>query len=276
MIFQPLAKSFIPGKALHKPLEMQLTSGKLSSSRFVCIIVLPMFSYRLLDYMYTAFHQAHTDGTPVLHPLWFKYPQDNNTFPIDLQFFYGDSILVSPVTEENSTSVDIYLANDIFYDFLTFTPVDGTGSTVTLNDVNFTTIPLHIKGGSILPLRVESANTTTMLRKKDFEFVVAPGRDGTASGKLYIDDGELIDPPYATSVEMTFKDGLLNVSGTFNYDTGVKLTRVRFLNVQEAPTRMTIDGKQLGNSFAAHDALNNVLDVVVDTKFDRNFLVEYS
>jgi len=39
---------------------------------------------------------------------------------------------------------------------------------------------------------------------------------------------------------------------------------------------MTIDGKQLGNSFAAHDASNNVLDVVVDTKFDRNFLVEYS
>jgi len=271
----PLAKSFIPGKAFRKPLEMQLTSGMLFSS-FVCITILPMFSYRLLDYMYTAFHQAHTDGTPVLHPLWFKYPQDNNTFPIDLQFFYGDSILVSPVTEENSTSVDIYLANDIYYDFLTLTPVDGTGSMVTLDNVNFTSIPLHIKGGSILPLRVESANTTTMLRKKDFEFVVAPNRDGTARGKLYIDDGELIDPPCATSVEMAFKGGLLNVSGTFHYDTGVKLAHVRFLNVQKAPTRMTIDGKQSGDSFTAYDALNKVLDVVVDIKFDRNFLVEYS
>jgi len=225
--------------------------------------------------MYTAFHQAHTDGTPVLHPLWFKYPQDSNTFPIDLQFFYGDSILVSPVTEENSTSVDIYLANDIFYDFLTLTPVEGTGSTVTLNDVNFTTIPLHIKGGSVLPLRVESANTTTMLRKKDLEFVVAPSQDGTALGKLYIDDGELIDPPYATSVEMVFKSGQLNVSGTFNHDTGVKLARVRFSNVQKAPTRVTVDHKQLGDSSIAYDASNQVLDVMVDIKFDRNFLVEY-
>lgn len=96
--------------------------------------------------MYTAFHQAHTNDTPVLHPLWFKYPKDYNTFSIDLQFFYGDSILVSPVTKEDSTLVDIYLAKGIFYDFLTLTPMEGAGSMVTLNDINFTTIPLHIKG----------------------------------------------------------------------------------------------------------------------------------
>jgi len=225
--------------------------------------------------MYTAFHQAHTDDTPVLHPLWFKYPKDYNTFSIDLQFFYGDSILVSPVTKEDSTLVDIYLAKGIFYDFLTLTPMEGAGSMVTLNDINFTTIPLHIKGGSVLPLRIESAYTTTVLREKDFEIVVAPSQEDTASGELYIDDGELINPPCATSVEMTFKSGLLDVHGAFNYETGVKVARVRFLNVQKAPTWVTVNDKQLGESLIAYDALNKVLDVTINIKFDRNFSVEY-
>src|ERR1700735_1383447 len=115
--------------------------------------------------MYTAFHQAHVDGSPVLHPLWFKYPKDEKTFDLEYQFFYGDSILVSPVTEDNATSVSIYLPQDIFYDFETLSPVYGTGSFITLSDVPFTKIPLHIKGGSVLPLRALSAMTTTALRK---------------------------------------------------------------------------------------------------------------
>ncbi|KAF9447127.1 glycoside hydrolase family 31 protein [Macrolepiota fuliginosa MF-IS2] len=230
--------------------------------------------YRLLDYFYTAFHQAHTNGAPVLNPLWFKYPKDTNTFPIDLQFFFGDSILVSPVTEENSTSVDIYLPKDIFYDFATLAPVQGAGSTVTLNGVNFTTIPLHIKGGTVLPLRVSSAANTVELRKQDFEFVVAPGQDGSASGKLYIDDGELINPPQTTSVDMNFQGGKLDVSGSFGFATGVEVARVRFLNVPSAPKQVEVNGKSLNNS--DYDATNQVLDVAVNVAFDKNLVVEFS
>jgi alpha-glucosidase len=47
-----------------------------------------------MDYIYTALHQAYLDGSPVLNPLFFKYPSDVKTFAIDLQFFYGDSVLV--------------------------------------------------------------------------------------------------------------------------------------------------------------------------------------
>jgi alpha-glucosidase len=65
----------------------------------------PICRYCILDYLYTAFHKASVDGSPVVNLLWFKYPTDPATFGIDLQFLFGDSILVSPVTEENITTV---------------------------------------------------------------------------------------------------------------------------------------------------------------------------
>jgi alpha-glucosidase len=53
--------------------------------------------YRLLDYFYTAFHEASLQVTPVVSPLWFKYPKNMAIYPIGLQWFFGDSIVVSPV-----------------------------------------------------------------------------------------------------------------------------------------------------------------------------------
>ncbi|KAG5640772.1 hypothetical protein DXG03_007241 [Asterophora parasitica] len=232
--------------------------------------------YRLLDYIYTAFHQAHLDGTPVLHPLWFKYPKDKTTFPIDLQFFYGDSILVSPVTQDDSTSVTFYLPNDIFYDFKTLAPVKGLGAPVTLNNVPFTDIPLHIKGGAVLPLRAQSALTTTALRKRDFEFIVAPGTDGTASGALYIDDGESIVPSTTTSLKLTFKNGLLSVQGVFGYQTSVNTSRVRFLGVAKAPGTVQVSGKAVAKAAYSYDAAKQVLDVTIGLPLNAPFNVQYT
>ncbi|PPQ96021.1 hypothetical protein CVT25_013883 [Psilocybe cyanescens] len=232
--------------------------------------------YRLIDYLYTAFHQAHLDGTPVLHPVWFKYPKDANTFAIDHQFFYGDSILVSPVVEDDTTSVSIYLPRDTFYDFTTLAPVQGAGSFVKLDNVNFTQIPLHIKSGVVLPLRAKSAMTTVQLRKTDFELVVAPNARGQASGALYIDDGESLVVSSSTNVKFAFANGKLDVSGRFGYRTGVKVERVRFLGVTSNPSRVTVDGRSVKKTDVVYDEKNKVLDVTVGVAFTKGFSVQYS
>jgi alpha-glucosidase len=176
--------------------------------------------YQLLDYIYTAFHQQTVDGTPTLNPMFFLYPQDPNTLAIDVQYFYGPSLLISPVTQENATDVTIYLPDDQFYDFFTYEPVRGTGEWVTLTNVNFTSIPVYIKGGSILPIRVDGANTTTALRQLNFNLIVAPGLDGTATGSLYLDDGVSIEQASTSEIQFEYKGSVLQVTGTFGYNVG--------------------------------------------------------
>jgi alpha-glucosidase len=232
--------------------------------------------YRLMDVLYTAFHQANTDGTPVVSPMWYYYPKDTNTFPIDLQFFFGDSILVSPVTEENSTSVTIYLPDDTFYDFDTMAPVQGQGTNVTLDNISITQIPLHIRGGTVLPLRQNGTMTTTELRKTDYQFIVAPGSDGSASGSLYVDDGEsIVQSGGTTEASMSFKNGKLTVGGRFGYKVCVDIASVRFLGVMNPPRMVSIKGKQAGKGDWTYDGTNKILDVNVGLPLGA-FDVEYS
>ncbi|KAK3114409.1 hypothetical protein LTR53_007334 [Teratosphaeriaceae sp. CCFEE 6253] len=186
--------------------------------------------YQLLDYFYTAFYKQNQTGTPSVQPMFFVYPEDSNALSLQYQYFYGPGILVAPVTVENSTTTEIYLPDDVFYDYYTHETVRGHGETVTLTDVAYTSIPLYYKGGSIVALRAESANTTTELRKKDFSIVIAPSLNGTAAGNLYLDDGVSIEQAATSYISFSYDaSGHFAMTGSFGYAAGVSITSITVL-----------------------------------------------
>lgn len=192
----------------------------------------------------------------ILTVVRFHYPQDINTAANQLQFFYGPSLLVSPVTEEGATSVEIYLPNDKYYSFSTLRPVEATGSYVKLTDIPYTDIPVHIRGGSIIPLRLSSANTTAQLRTKDFELLVAPDANGYAEGELYLDDGESLVQNKTSEIRFTYGGDSLEMSGLFGYDMGdVKIAKVTILGdvpvVKALDMPLTMDFKVEINSLSS-------------------------
>ncbi|KAF2812253.1 alpha-glucosidase-like protein [Mytilinidion resinicola] len=189
--------------------------------------------YKLADYIYTALYRQTQNGTPLVSPLFFAYPNDSNTFGIQTQWLYGPGLLVSPVMDENSTSVSIYLPDDIWYDYWTGKAIRGHGKSITLNNVELTDIPLHIKGGSIIVQRAFSAMTLDEVRKQDFNITVAPGLDGTARGSLYVDDGEslvqdpILDLEFYYDGQSLFADGILPA-------TAMQIMNVQVLDPQSA------------------------------------------
>ena len=198
--------------------------------------------YRLLDYIYTAMHRASTGGEPIAYPLFYLYPSDENTFGIDMQYFYGDTLMISPVIEDDANEVEFYMPDDIFYDFWTHEPVRGKGANVTAKDQALTDIPIHIRGGKILPLRTESANTTTQLRQKNFSLVVAPDLDGKAEGSLYLDDGESIDVGDEKSdIRFTWDGQILKSEGTYGFSTGLVIDHIIILDGENADKALTLE-----------------------------------
>lgn len=179
-------------------------------------------------------YKQNQTGEPTINPLFFMYPEDTNTFDIQMQFFFGDSILVSPVLEPNQTSVRAYVPDDLFYDFDTHLPLRGQGAMMTFDNISFTQIKSQIRGGSIIPMRVQSADTTTEVRKQNFLVIIAPGLDGTASGSLYLDDGDSLVQNAVSEIEFSYsKEGIFSMEGTFEYSSDVVIEEVTVLGVED-------------------------------------------
>jgi len=138
--------------------------------------------------------------------------------------------MIAPVTEENSTSVSVYFPDDLFYDFWTHAPFRGAAKWVKLDNVNFTSIPVYIKSGGIIPLRSQGANTTTELRTRNFELIIAPGLDNRANGSLYMDDGDSIDQPRTSNIQFIYDNGQFNTAGSFDYPATVSIVRIVLLS----------------------------------------------
>ena len=229
--------------------------------------------YQLLDYLYTSLWQQSRDGSPTtLIPYWFIYPTDAQTLTISTQFFFGPSILVSPVTRENATDVSIYLANDTFYDFWTLAPVHGNASSVHLTDVGFTQIPVHIRGGAIVPMRTDGANTTAALRKVPFRLVVAPSAAGEATGSLYLDDGDSVVQKATSEIGFSYSraTGMLGMNGTFGYDPGmgVVVREVQLLGVMSKPSSVV---RRAGAVTGTYNATSMSVTYMVDRSLMEGF-----
>lgn len=107
---------------------------------------------------------SDTSYLPSVDPLWFRDPADDKMFSIQCQCFTATHIY-SPLLlgKDYSTPVTFDLPRDIFYDFWTLERVKGNGKDVTRDEVDRLDIPLHVSGGTFIPLRSQSANTTAEL-----------------------------------------------------------------------------------------------------------------
>lgn len=147
--------------------------------------------YRLLPHLYTAFHQAHTGGQPVMRPLFFANPADPQLRAIDDTFLLGDGLIVSIATE-GSTPCDTPGPNFPIPAGATLHrlgfPV--TNNPVSPSDLSDPVLPeMYVLGGSIIPAG-PIRQTTAGYELDPLTLIVALDDSGVATGVLYEDDND--------------------------------------------------------------------------------------
>lgn len=153
--------------------------------------------YAMLPVWYAAFREMSATGIPILRPQYVVFPGDSEGFAIDDQFYVGSSgLLVKPVTTRGASSASVYLSDpQIYYDYFTFHTYPAPakkvahGRTVTV-PAALHQIPLLIRGGSIVPTRERPRRSSALMRNDPFTLRVALSSDGSATGEVYLDDGE--------------------------------------------------------------------------------------
>lgn len=152
--------------------------------------------YRLLPYYYTLLYQAAKEGTPLVRPMFYQYPQDSRTYDITEQFMIGDAIMVSPVMSQVDDSdgviVTVYFPAGTWYDYYTgqFLLQTRQGKSLDLK-TPVSRSNIYVKDSAAFAtqepgLSAEKTRSSSYTVTTGFEF----GKEKQLSeGYLYVDDG---------------------------------------------------------------------------------------
>ena len=108
---------------------------------------------KLRPYIKNTMAQAHEKGTPVIRPLFYAFPKDNNAWERNVEdtYMFGDDILVSPVYEPGVAEKAVYLpAGETWREVATGKTYAG-GQTVTAV-ATIDVIPLFVREGAAVEL----------------------------------------------------------------------------------------------------------------------------
>ena len=203
--------------------------------------------YRLFPYLYSLMERAHETGLPIMEPMCSAFQNDPKCYEEGIDFMFGDSLLVANVVEKGATTRKIYLPEgNKFYDFYTRTPYDG-GQTIEI-PVDLGSIPLFVKGGSIIPMATNQMKNLMTEQPNGISILCAPDCDG--SFVLYEDDGVSMDYEKGcylkTFISMAAGERtVLTFKQEGSYTTSVETMSLDMIHREKAPYWVTVDGKEI-------------------------------
>lgn len=236
--------------------------------------------YRLLPYLYTLFAYVHVRGGAVARPLFYEFPKDRTTYPMDRQFLLGPALLITPVLTQGSTSVQGYFPDATWYDGMdgSILQTSGGGGQYHTLQAPWDKINFHFRGGYVIPTQQPDI-TTYQSRQNPFELIVALSSSGEARGTLFVDDGESLDPitkaPYL-SVIYSVSQGTLKaqVSSTRLYHPQPPMSAVHVFGVLVHPSTVTVNGSPVRFSY---NPTTKVLTIEKLTlPMDKDFTITWS
>jgi alpha-D-xyloside xylohydrolase len=103
--------------------------------------------HRLMPYLFAAAVTAHTEGVPVLRPMFVEFPDDPACTYLDRQYMLGDNLLVAPVFSA-AGEVSYYVPAGVWTKLLTGETLTGPGWVSERH--GFDSVPLLVRPGCVL------------------------------------------------------------------------------------------------------------------------------
>eukprot|EP01043_Picozoa_sp_COSAG02_P001037 COSAG02_NODE_21_length_53083_cov_95.733618_24_plen_282_part_00 len=124
-----------------------------------------MLRYALLPMIYSLAHHAREVGAPLVRPLMYEFPNQEQLAHVSDQFTLGTSLLAAPVLVQNATTRTVVLPgldagtslefqNQTLPSWFAFnsTKTHAGQQNLSLSGLTLSDFPLFVRGGSILPL----------------------------------------------------------------------------------------------------------------------------
>jgi len=145
--------------------------------------------YQLFPYNYTLAFENATKGHPLMRPLFYVEPDNDNLYDYSDAYLWGDNILVSPILKPKQKSQAVYFPkNGNWVDFYSGKYFPG-GTTHTV-DVVEEHIPTFIRTGSFVPMLPKGLKTTRHYSTDALQLLYFADEEAqSTSYTMYDDDG---------------------------------------------------------------------------------------
>jgi len=103
----------------------------------------------LVPYLYSAFHDYATKGTPPFRPLVMDYSDDKEVHSIDDQYMMGKNVMAAPLHGRGNKR-KVYFPEGVWYNFYSHQKYQG-GQSYEI-ETAYNQLPIYVKENSIIPL----------------------------------------------------------------------------------------------------------------------------
>ena len=111
--------------------------------------------HKMIPYLYTMNHKNYQDNIPLIIPMYYEHPENNEAYNFKNQYYFGSELLVAPITSPrikdlNVSKVSVWLPKGTWYDIYTGMVYEGDRTLDMYRDLN--SIPVFAHAGAIIPM----------------------------------------------------------------------------------------------------------------------------
>ena len=160
--------------------------------------------HRLIPYIYTMNMLTHRDGKPLMEPMYYGNPEDDDAYNVPNEYRFGTELIVAPITEKINkktltASTEVWLPEGRYTDIFTGRIYNGNRKLKMFRDLS--SIPVLAKEGAIIPLDMND-RTNICTNPEDMEILIYRGN---GKFRLYEDDGETMNYQNGAFAETEFE-----------------------------------------------------------------------
>lgn len=223
--------------------------------------------YALFPYIYTMARKTYDTGLGICRPLYYEFPDDEEAYKYEGEYFFGDNILVAPITEPaadgKTSQKEIWFPRGKWWSVTTNQIIEGP-CVMTMN-FKAEDIPYFFKAGAVIPMNPSSVDRVTA---KAAQIVLNTVAGSEGNDILYEDEGDNSD--YATKFATTELGHIVNgniesyiIEPRQGEQSNLVQNRSWQLNIFNAcpPEEITINGVAPAENEWAYDADKHCLTV---------------
>lgn len=140
-----------------------------------------IFRHKLIPYLYTMNIVASEKNIPLIRPMYYKHPDEENSYNVPNQYYFGSELIVCPITQkiDNETQnghFQAWLPKGNWYDLQTGLKYSGDRTMDIYRQLD--KMGLFFQEGSIIPLTNLDKYTNSINNPEKLDLIIGYGSSG--------------------------------------------------------------------------------------------------